>query len=29
MVNDDANKEDIIGFLVDKNVPGMILYIQI
>lgn len=22
MVNDDANKEDIIGFLVDKNVPG-------
>lgn len=22
MVDDDANKDDIIGFLVDKNVPG-------
>lgn len=22
MVNDGANKEDIIGFLIDKNVPG-------
>ena len=22
MLNDDANKEDIIGFLRDKNLPG-------
>lgn len=22
MVDDDANKDDIIGFLVDRNVPG-------
>ena len=22
MVEDDANKEDIIGFLIDKQVPG-------
>ena len=22
MVDDGANKDDIVGFLVDKNVPG-------